>query len=188
MKIRGINSIVGLFSALALITLSQWCTAAEADGYRLQAGDVIAVSVWKELDLQKELLINPDGRVSFPLIGFVMAKGKTLSDLHEEIVKKLSEFIPEPSVSISLLKTFGNLFYVIGKVNRPGQYPMSQPTSVLQALSVAGGMTTYASENSIKVIRSHDNQAFEFRYGDIEDGENLEQNIMLKSGDVVLVP
>ena len=108
--------------------------------------------------------------------------------LNDEITLRLSEYIPDPSVTVSLLKAAGNLYYVVGKVNRPGQYPMLGPTSVLQALSMAGGMTTFASENQVKIIRPGQDEAIPFRYDDMADGENLEQNVILKSGDVVLVP
>jgi len=100
------------------------------------------VSVWREEGLQKELLIAPDGDISFPLIGSIKAEGSSVKQLRQTIIDKLSEFIPSPSVSVTLLQSAGNVFSVIGKVNRPGQFPMTQSTTVLHALSIAGGMTT----------------------------------------------
>lgn len=157
--------------------------------YRLQPGDIVEVSVWKEQDLQRDLLVSPDGRVSFPLVGHLQAAGKTVEALNQEFIRKLAVYIPEPSVTVLLKDTAGSRFFVIGKVNRPGQYPMNQPVTVLQALSMAGGTTTYAKTEDIKVVRSADTQsAIPFNYDDIKDGEKLTQNIRLQSGDVVVVP
>ncbi|MCG8536957.1 MAG: polysaccharide export protein [Pseudomonadales bacterium] len=179
-----LSLVLLLVSGMALATTEN----ADEAAYKLQAGDVIEVSVWREEGLQKELLIAPDGDISFPLIGSIKAEGSSVKQLRQTIIDKLSEFIPSPSVSVTLLQSAGNVFSVIGKVNRPGQFPMTQSTTVLHALSIAGGMTTYASENSIVVIRRGSQKAIPFRYGDIENGKKLEQNILLQSGDVVLVP
>ena len=160
----------------------------QVQGYLLQPGDVMQVSVWKEPDLSRDLVVSPDGYISLPLVGMIAVTGKSVKGLNDEITLRLSEYIPDPSVTVSLLKAAGNLYYVVGKVNRPGQYPMLGPTSVLQALSMAGGMTTFASENQVKIIRPGQDEAIPFRYDDMADGENLEQNVILKSGDVVLVP
>ncbi|MEE2729386.1 MAG: polysaccharide biosynthesis/export family protein [Pseudomonadota bacterium] len=179
------------FLVLALISYSvnaDTTSAPASLAYQVQPGDILEISVWKEPDLSKELLVPPDGNLAFPLIGHLQAQGATIKQLQADIAEKLSRYIPDPSVTVSLLKAAGNLYYVVGKVNRPGQYPMVGPTSVLQALSMAGGMTTYASENGIKIIRNGKKEAIAFRYGDIEDGEQLQQNILLESGDVVLVP
>lgn len=158
--------------------------------YVLHEGDMLEISVWKEEGLARELMVAPDGNISFPLIGQIMAKGRSVQGLEQDMAKRLSTFIPEPSITVILKGAAGSKFYVIGKVNRPGEFPLLGPTSVLQALSVAGGMTTFADVNDIKVIRHRDGQqtTLPFRYGDIEEGESLKQNIQLVSGDVVVVP
>ena len=186
MLVNRIHLLVVLF--LSLVSQCAFADVSSGPEYHVQPGDLLEISVWKEPDLSKELLIPPDGNLAFPLIGHIQARGNTVKQLQSEITERLSIYIPDPSVTVSLLKAAGNLYYVVGKVNRPGQYPMVGPTSVLQALSMAGGMTTYASENSIKIIRTGKNVAISFRYGDLEDGEELQQNIFLESGDVVLVP
>lgn len=184
-----IRNLLFLFWVLASFPLyAQNQPLQDGSDYQVQPGDIIEISVWKEPDLSKELLVPPDGNLSFPLIGHLKAQGYTVQQLQAEIAQKLSTYIPQPSVTVTLLKAAGNLYYVVGKVNRPGQYPMVGPTSVLQALSMAGGMTTYASENAIRIIRKGEPQAIRFRYSDLEDGESLDQNILLESGDVVLVP
>lgn len=159
-------------------------------GYQLGPEDILEISVWKEEALKKEVLIRPDGGMSFPLIGGVQAAGKTVGQLKKEIEQRLEKFIPDPVVSIALLKVMGNRIFVIGKVNKPLEFPAGSYVNVLQALTVAGGLTPFAAENGIKVIRKEGgkNIVFPFRYSDVKNGEALEQNIQLKGGDVVVVP
>lgn len=159
-------------------------------GYQIGPEDVLEISVWKEEGLKKEALVRPDGGLSFPLIGEVHAAGKTAVQLKKEIAQRLEKFIPDPVVSISLLRVGGNKIYVIGKVTKPGEFPAGRYVDVLQALSMAGGLTPFAAENGIKVIRKEGGKdvVFPFRYSDVKNGEDLEQNIQLKGGDVVVVP
>jgi len=159
-------------------------------GYQIGPEDILEISVWKEEGLKKEVLVRPDGGLSFPLIGEVQAAGKTAGQLKKEIAQRLEKFIPDPVVSIALLKVIGNKIYVIGKVNRPGEFPAGRYVDVLQALSMANGLTPFAAENSIKVLRKEGGKdiVFPFRYSEVKNGENLEQNIQLKGGDVVVVP
>lgn len=163
---------------------------AEAANYFLQPGDVLSVSVWKEEDLQQLLLVRPDGGVSFPLVGDIQASGKTVEDVRQIITRKLAKLIPDVQVSVALQELNGNLIYVVGKVNRPGAFPFSKNVDVLQALGMAGGATAFAALNDIKVLRRTSGQlkSIQFRYVDIEKGKNLQQNIILQSGDTVLVP
>ncbi len=162
----------------------------KASRYRIQPGDALEVLVWKEPELSKELLVAPDGYVSFPLIGQVSAKGASVAEFQAELTKRLSDYIPEPSVTVVLMGVLGNKFYVLGKVNRPGEFAMSYPISVLQALSMAGGMSTYADTDKIRIIRktNHGEQSIRFDYDEIVKGKGLEQNVQLQSGDVLLVP
>lgn len=164
--------------------------AAVDPGYQIGPEDVLAISVWKEEGLKVEALVRPDGGISFPLIGDIEAAGKTAVQLQNEITKKLEKFIPDPVVSVGLLKVAGNKIYVIGKVNRPGEFPAGRYIDVMQALSMAGGLTPFAAENGIKVLRKEGGKdvVLHFRYSDVKSGENLEQNVRLKGGDVVVVP
>jgi polysaccharide export outer membrane protein len=163
---------------------------AETANYFLQPGDVLSVSVWKEVDLQQSVLVRPDGGVSFPLVGDIQASGKTVEDVRKIITRKLAKLIPDVQVSVALQELNGNLIYVVGKVNRPGVFPFSRNVDVLQALGMAGGATAFAALNDIKVLRRTSGQlkSIQFRYGDLEKGKNLQQNIILQSGDTVLVP
>ncbi len=160
------------------------------DGYLIGPEDVLDVSVWKEEGLKKELLVRPDGGVSFPLVGDLKAAGKTVAQLQREIVARLSKYIPEPVVNVSIVKIASNKIYVLGKVNKPGEYLTGRYVDVLQALSMAGGLTPFAAENGIKVIRKENGKeiVLPFQYGKVQSGAGLEQNIQLKSGDVILVP
>ena len=161
-----------------------------AESYLLQPGDVLTVSVWKEADLTGDLLVRPDGGISMPLTGEIAAAGHTVEDVRSTIDQRLRKYIPEPAVTVTVKQTLGNQIFVIGKVNRPGPYPIVRPVDVVQALSLAGGTTPFASVNDIKVLRRHGEQQtiIPFRYSDIEHGRKLQQNILLESGDTVVVP
>ena len=158
--------------------------------YAIGPEDVLEISVWKEEGLKKEVLVRPDGGISFPLAGDMQAAGKTARQIQQEIAQRLAKFIADPVVSVAVLKVVGNKIYVIGRVNKPGEYIAGRFVDVLQMLSMAGGLTPFAAENGIKILRKENGKdlVFRFRYSDVKAGENLDQNIMLKGGDVVVVP
>lgn len=159
-------------------------------GYRLGAEDVLLVSVWKDEQLTREVVVRPDGMFSFPLVGDIQAENQTVEDIRGELVKRLTKYIPNPNVSVAVTKVASYKVYVVGRVNKPGEYVIGHYTDVLQALSLAGGLTPFAGENDIKVMRRvrGGQKAIPFRYGDIRKGRDLEQNILLQRGDVVMVP
>jgi polysaccharide export outer membrane protein len=159
-------------------------------GYQLGPEDVLKVSVWKDEHLTQETVVRPDGMISFPLIGEVPAAGRTVEELRGDIVKRLTKFIPNPNVTVTVLKVLSYRIYVLGRVNKPGEYQVGHYTDVLQALSMAGGLTPFASENDIRIIRrtEGEDQVFQFRYCDAQKGKDLKQNILLHRGDVVMAP
>lgn len=159
-------------------------------GYGLGPEDVLLISVWKDENLTREVVIRPDGMISFPLVGDIMAEGRTAEELRSELAKKLTKYIPNVNLTVSVLKVLSHKIYVVGRVNKPGEYLVGHYTDVLQALSLAGGLTPFAAENDIKVVRRvmGQQQTFPFRYGDVRGGTGLEQNILLQRGDVVMVP
>lgn len=180
-----------------LVSLSSFAALADAaenvtsrPSYRLQPGDLVTVSVWKEQDLQREVLVRPDGALSFPLAGEVDVDGKTVEELRVSLVERLKRYVPDPVVTVAVKAIGGNRVYVIGKVLRPGEYPFSSPIDVMQALSLAGGATSFAQVNDIVILRRENSaqRALPFRYGDVERGKNLQQNFLLQSGDTVVVP
>ena len=165
-------------------------TESESYIYKVQPGDIISISVWKEEDLQRDVLIRPDSAFSFPLIGEINSKNKSIANITNEIANKLEKFIPQPDVSVSIKQINGNKIYVIGKVNRPGEFALSKPLDVMQALSLAGGTATFAELDDIIILRRENGiqHAIPFDYPEVERGKKLEQNIILISGDVVVVP
>lgn len=183
----------------ALIVVWLFCCGASATAaaqpvpsanYRLQPGDVLTVAVWKETDLQGEVLIRPDGGISFPLAGQLIAAGHTVAELSAMLEERIRKFVPDAVLTVAVKSAGGNRIYVIGKVTRPGDFPLIGPLDVMQALSLAGGATPFADTNDIRILRrSGDHQSsIPFRYDDIERGRKLDQNILLQSGDTVVVP
>ncbi|MBV8145654.1 MAG: polysaccharide biosynthesis/export family protein [Gammaproteobacteria bacterium] len=158
--------------------------------YLVQPGDTLQVTVWKEQDLQGEVLVRPDGGMSFPLAGEIEAAGHTVEDLRKVLQTRLAKYIPDPVVTVVVKKADGSRIFVVGKVNRPGEYPLGRPIDVMQALSLAGGATPYADVNGIQILRRENahQEIFHFRYDDVRRGKNLAQNILLHSGDTVIVP
>jgi len=160
------------------------------ESYLVKPGDTLEISVWKEEGLLQTVIVRPDGGFSFPLAGDVNAAGKTVDMITEELVRKLSRFIPDLVATVMVTAFDGNKIYVIGQVLNPGAFVMNPRVDVMQALSLAGGTTPFASLNDIKILRRRrgNQSVLGFRYNDVAKGRNLEQNILLESGDVVVVP
>jgi len=160
------------------------------DPYLIGAGDVLDISVWKDEAQTKTVVVLPDGTISFPLIGQVIAEGKTVSQLKEEIKQKVSQFVPDPVLTVIVHQVNSMLIYVVGRVNNPGRFLLSTNVNVLQALTMAGGLNPFAKREKITVMREEwgDTTIFKFNYDEVADGENLQQNIRLRRGDVVVVP
>jgi polysaccharide biosynthesis/export protein len=158
--------------------------------YQVKPGDVLEISVWKEPDLQRTVLVRPDGGFSFPLVGEIDARGKSVADLNKLVSERLSKYIAEAVVTVTVQEIKGNKIFVIGQVNKPGEFIVNPSVNVMQALSMAGGVTPFAATNDIKILRRNGaaQQAMPFPYGDVVRGRNLNQNIELVAGDVVVVP
>ena len=178
--------------ACGVIVVLAWATGARAQdpSYTVKPGDVLSISVWKEPDLQKETLVRPDGSFSFPLVGEVDAKGKTVADLNKLMMQRLAKYIADPVVTVSIQEIKGNKVYVIGQVNKPGEFIMNPSVDVMQALSMAGGTTPFANLGDIVVLRrtATGKQSLPFHYNDVVKGRRMDQNIDLQAGDVVVVP
>lgn len=173
-----------------IVTGSVRAQDAGAGGYRLQPGDVLQVVVWKETDLQSEVLIRPDGGISFALAGDVQAAGRSTDELRAELQTRVRKLIPDAVVTVSVKVAAGNRVYVIGKVNHPGDFALSRPIDVMQALSLAGGATPFADTDKIRILHRQgtDQTSARFHYNEVRRGRHLEQNILLQSGDTVVVP
>jgi polysaccharide export outer membrane protein len=158
--------------------------------YVLQPGDELQIAVWKETDLTLDVFIRPDGGISFPLAGDLPAAGHSVAELTTLLEKRVRRYEPDAVVTVMVKAAIGNRVYVIGKVNKPGDFALNRPIDVMQALSLAGGATPFANTNHIRVLRREGTavRAIAFRYGDVQRGRKLDQNILLKSGDTVVVP
>ena len=158
--------------------------------YYIGPGDVLEISVWKEAELSRTVVVPPDGAVSFPLIDAVKATNLTVTGLKTIIKKKLAEYVPDPTVTVMLMEINSLKAYVIGKVNNPGEFQINLDSNVMQILAKAGGLTPFASKSNIMILRKRKGGIEEifFDYGQVEKGKHLEQNIILKIGDVVVVP
>jgi polysaccharide export outer membrane protein len=160
------------------------------EGYKLQPGDVLQVVVWKETDLQSEVLIRPDGGISFPLAGDMQAAGRTADELRADLETRVRKLVPGAVVTVAVKAVTGNRVFVIGKVSHPGDFALSRPIDVMQAISLAGGVTPFANADHIRVLHRDGTQqhSIRFRYSEVAKGRNLEQNVLLQSGDTVIVP
>jgi len=156
----------------------------------LGPGDVLEISVWKNEDLTKQVVIRPDGRISFPLIGDVAAEGNTVEELREALKQKIDTYVPDAPVAVLLLKVASPKVYVVGKVAKPGVYVMEEPMRVMQALAMAGGTTPFADKDQILIIRKSKvrQETSKFNYSQVARGKDLEQNVFLKPGDTLVVP
>ena len=158
--------------------------------YTVLPGDILQISVWKEPELQMQVLVRPDSAFSFPLAGDISTEGLSVVELQAELTRRLSRYISSPVVTVSVTDVLGNKVYVIGQVNNPGEFVVNPQVDVMQALSMAGGVTAFAATNDIKILRRTGSiqTALSFKYNDVLKGRNLEQNVMLQSGDIVVVP
>jgi polysaccharide biosynthesis/export protein len=184
-----IRYLLGVLVASAIVSA---VTAEELGNYKINPGDVLEVFVWDEESLTREVIVRPDGFISMPLLGELQAGGVSPGELSQAIAAALGEYVnDEPVVTVSLRSLAGNVIYVLGKVNRPGAFPVMGSVDVTQALALAGGLNTFADENDIQVLRRDENgtqSATEFNYSGVKSGKKLSSNIMLQSGDVVVVP
>ena len=172
------------------LALAQEQEADISEDYVIHPSDVLEISVYGENELIRKLVVRPDGKVSFPLVGDIKVAGHSTSEVKTIIDKKVSAYIPEASSTI-IIDQLGSLkYYVVGEVARPGMFNVPSQLTVLQALSLAGGLKTFADEDSIIIIRGYgkDTSKILFDYSQIKKGKHLEQNILLDRGDVVLVP
>lgn len=158
------------------------------DSYKIGPGDVLDISVWKNDELSKVVPVLPDGSVSFPLVGKIQAAGKTLSQFQESLSEKLVTYMANPSLFVVVKQT--NIpIYVIGKVKRPGMFKLNTHINVLQSLTLAGGLDRFADRSDIIIMRKDagETKTYTFDYDKVSMGKQLEQNIELQRGDVVVV-
>ena len=192
--IKATGMLKNIFITVSLITVGLCNVAAASEVYHLNPGDKLDISVWNEETLQRTITVLPDGKISFPLVGHLLAAGKSAEQVETAIGEKLNPFIADPEVNVTVTSTKGNVVFVVGKVLKPGPVSMIQSTTVMQALAMAGGLNEFAAGNSIKIIRRNSTvensqeSILEVRYSDLEKGKDLSSNHILNSGDVIIVP
>ncbi|MEP6502055.1 MAG: polysaccharide biosynthesis/export family protein [Betaproteobacteria bacterium] len=178
--------------ALPAVAASAPAVAAVAGNgaYVIGPEDALEISVWKDDTLKATSLVRPDGGISFPLVGELAAAGKTADQLRDELKKRLEKYIPDAVVTVAVARVASYRIYVLGRVNKPGDFAVGRDVDILQALTLAGGLTPFAHDNDIRVVRKVDGKSvtIAFRYADALNDGDLSQNITLRSGDVVLVP
>lgn len=196
---------VTLLSVVLSVWLLQGCTPIPKElieqarqhstEFLLGPEDVLEVTVWRNQDLSRVVVVRPDGMISLPLIGDVRAGGQTAAQVADKIAKRLTEFKENPSVSVSVKEVNSYYIYVMGEVLKPGKYQLKSYSTVLQSLSIGGGFTPFASKGQIHVVRSIKNEAegvHEIRisvpYSDLISGQGPIGNFYLRSGDTVVVP
>jgi polysaccharide export outer membrane protein len=161
------------------------------DSFKIGPDDVLAINVWKEPDISHSVPVRSDGKISLPLVGEVQASGQTPKQLEAEIAKKLTNYISEPEVTVIVQQIKSQRFNILGQVARPGTYPLSNPTTVLDAISLAGGFRDFAKKKSIYVLRQMadgSSTRLPFNYKDVIKGKDPQQNIRLEPRDTVFVP
>jgi polysaccharide export outer membrane protein len=158
--------------------------------YVIGADDILRVEFWRDKEMSTDVVVRPDGRITLPLLNDVRAGGLTPEQLRLSVRDLAAKYIEAPNVSVVVKQINSRRVFVMGQVGKPGAYPLSNPTTVLQLLSMAGGVSEFADAKKIVIMRieAGKQQALKFNYRDVTKGKNLQQNILLKPGDTVVVP
>jgi len=188
-------SILFLSLLVCLFSTSVFCQGGgknrqNQDEYVIGAGDNLNIQVWREPNLSGNFTVRPDGKITFPLLNDIKAEGLTPIQLKKVIETGLIKYISTPVVTVVIAAAASKNIFVLGKVNSPGKYPLTGPTTVLQALAEAGGLAEWAKGDEIVILRTENGKQkkIEFDYDDVSRGKHLEQNIFLKPGDTIVVP
>jgi polysaccharide export outer membrane protein len=158
--------------------------------YQIGPADILSIYIWKEPDLTREVTVMADGRISFPLLGEVMAQGETVTSLKDMITEKIRKFVTAPEVTVIVKESRSRRIYTIGKLNQPGPYALAPEMTILQALSTAGGLNEWADQKNILIVRKEgkDEVQYRFNYKEYTSGKDLKQNIVLMPNDTIVVP
>ena len=173
-------------SAFAGVVIAE----SEVPSYLIGPNDILNIYVWKEKELTQDVFVLPDGRITFPLIGEVMAQGRTVTELREDLTKRFEKFVTEPEVTVIVKEIRSRRVYIIGKVSKPGPYPLEPDMTVLQALSMAGGFAEWADTKNIVIVRREGEKEIQqhFNFKEFVDGKHVEQNLLLRRNDTIVVP
>ena len=190
----GFKSKTVALSSFFLINFFLWTAPStaqtESPAYLIGPNDILNIHIWREPELTRDVIVTPDGRITFPLIGNIVAQGLTVTELKKIITDKIKHYVSTPEVTVIVNESRSRTIYTIGKVNSPGPYPLAPNMTVLQALSTAGGFTEWADTKNILIVRREGNKEIQLRFNHKEfiSGKKLEQNILLKPNDTIVVP
>jgi polysaccharide export outer membrane protein len=159
-------------------------------GYVIGTDDVLSIVYWKDKDMSADAKVRPDGRIALPLINEVQAAGLTPEQLHQKLTEESKKYMEDANITVVVREINSRRVFITGEVNKPGPYPLTSATSVLQLISLAGGLRDYANSKKIVIMRTENGRkiSLPFNYKDVSAGKKLEQNIELKPGDTVVVP
>jgi polysaccharide biosynthesis/export protein len=159
-------------------------------GYVIGTDDVLSIVYWKDKDMSADAKVRPDGRIALPLINEVQAAGLTPEQLHKKLTEESKKYMEDANITVVVREINSRRAFITGEVNKPGPYPLTAPTTVMQLISMAGGLRDYADAKKIMIMRSENGRqiSLAFNYKDVASGKKLEQNIELKPGDTVVVP
>jgi polysaccharide export outer membrane protein len=160
------------------------------DSYKIGSGDILEIVTWKEPDFSRELLVRIDGRITFPLLDDIQAAGRTPLEVKHEIEERLKTYIENPFVTVTVKSYASQRYYILGEIAKTGAYELVKNLTVLQAFALAGGFTEWASKKEILVVRNEDGEKKIIRvnYKNIVKGRDLDQNILIKANDTIIVP
>ncbi len=159
-------------------------------GYVIGADDLLLIVFWKDKDMSAEVKVRPDGRIALPLINEVVAAGLTPEELNKKITEESTKYMEDANITVVVREIHSRKAFITGEVNKPGPYPLTSPTTVMQLISLAGGLREYANSKKIVIMRSENGRqtSLPFNYKEVASGKKLDQNIELKPGDTVVVP
>jgi polysaccharide export outer membrane protein len=158
--------------------------------YVIGPEDVLGVVYWRDKDMTNDVAVRPDGKISLPLLNDVQAAGMTPAQLRDRLVDASKQYFEDPSITVVVRQMNSRKVFITGEVNKPGPFPLVGPTTVLQLISIAGGLREYAESKKILIVRNENGRqtSYLFNYKDVVSRKNLRQNIELKPGDTVIVP
>jgi polysaccharide export outer membrane protein len=175
-------------SGISPVDTSEPSAPVDPKSYVIGAEDVLAVVVWHERDVSGAVSVRPDGKITLPLIGELQAAGQTPQELKTMVTEKLSQFLNRPEVMVSVQQVRSKKYYITGQAGRTGAFPLVVPTTVLEALSGAGGFQQWAKTKKIRILRDGGRTTLKFNYNQVINGKNLDQNVYLQNGDNIIVP
>ena len=159
-------------------------------GYVIGPDDLLSIVYWKDKDMSADAKVRPDGRIALPLINEVQAAGLTPEQLHKKLTEESKKYMEDANITVVVREINSRRAFITGEVNKPGPYPLTSPTTVMQLISLAGGLRDYANSKKIMIMRTQNGRqvSLAFNYKDVASGKKLTQNIELQPGDTVVVP